>query len=71
MSERYRSLVVVLREDCREGWLQEKLIPAILCLSGVAEVRTGDAVDHRDYANRSAVRRELEAKLWKALEDES
>ena len=68
MTDRFKSLTVVLDEDLRQDDARG-LIAAIERMRGVLAV-SGNVRDPNDFANRVRIRTELEERLWAALRKE-
>lgn len=71
MTDRVRTLVVILEDDQRVGdgeWAEE-LRKAISMMSGVAKVEYGDIVTGTDYINRETLRLEFQRDLFDFIRD--
>ena len=69
MTDRVRSLVVLLDRDTREDDV-EVVMQAIQMIRGVATVEKGDVVTAEDHFNRAIVFRKVKKLLWDALNDD-
>ena len=63
MTDRIRSLTVVLEQDTREDDC-EQIKSALLMVKGVAEVMDGPAVSSQDRTNRHLARSDLAETVW-------
>lgn len=68
MTDRIRSLTVVLDNDYRDDDVQE-VINAIKMIKGVLEV-SEHIVNHQDYTNRTIVEHEMKRKLYDFIQNE-
>jgi hypothetical protein len=66
MTDRIRSLTIVLDRDYRADDV-ETVMHAIHMIKGVHSVSIGEPVSLKDHINREAVRKELQATLFQAI----
>lgn len=67
MTDRIKGVYVALDKDYRVDDAEE-ILAALKMVKGVLDV-TGDVCDFDDWNNRTRIRQELSAKLWKVLHD--
>ena len=66
MSDRCRSITVVLDGEKRCDDVEEKIIPAMLMIKGVLNAKT-DISDPMDFVHRNQIKSDLVEKLWQVL----
>lgn len=68
MTDRIRTLTVVLDSDCRDDEIHS-LVSAIDMIKGVQKVKIGDPIDLRDYSARQAIKLEIREKIYQIYKD--
>jgi hypothetical protein len=69
MTDRLKGLTVAFEKDIRDDDA-ESIIQAIKMIKGVLEVKAVPFGNHSDWIERTRIRDELTAKLWKVLKDD-
>lgn len=67
MSDRFRTLTVILDFDYKKEESLVLIMDAIKMIKGVMNVDIGQPIDMTDYAARLIVKRELQEKIWEVL----
>jgi hypothetical protein len=70
MTDRFRTITVLLENDTREDDV-ERVLTCIRSIQGVDDVKLGKPVSSSDWIARSAARRKLGEKIWSLIKGES